>query len=149
VARRRNRLSRRELAELHYRMLVLQELRRRRLRSLAEHILYTYIFRLAAFTTKEGSVRVKRVADEDLRLVGDAVEAFLERYGIPFESGGGGKKGRRIRVLNVPALRRLLTSAEPDYFVEVLVEIIEELQAKYSVEGRIYAERGRQAPPRN
>ena len=145
---RRKGLSRRELASLHYRMLILQEMERKWRRAIATHIFYTYILRLAAFTTKEGSVRVKHLANVDLRLIGDAVEAFLERYGIPYESeAGGGKKGRRIRVLNVPALRRLLSSTRQlNYFIEVLEEIIEELQAKYSVEGRIHAE-GKRGPP--
>jgi len=135
------RLSRRELRDLHFKMLLAQELRRRRLRALASHVFYAHILRLASFTTKQGSVKVRSLAGEDNRLVGDAIEAFLERYGIPFESEKS-VKGRRIRVLDVPALRRLLKSAKRlDDFVDVVEEIIEELEAKYSVQGRVHIEK--------
>jgi len=140
-----------EVAVARKRRPVAQELRRRKIRNLARYIFRTHILRLAAFITRQGSLRVRGLAGEDHKLVGDAVEVFLERYGIPFESERSGKKykGRRIRVLDVPALRRLLASEHPDYFVRVLEEVIEELQAKYVLEGRIHGKKRRRkgAPP--
>jgi hypothetical protein len=135
------RLSRRELRDLHFKMLLAQELRRRRLHALASHVFYAHILRLASFTTKQGSVKVRSLAGEDNRLVGDAIEAFLERYGIPFESEKS-VKGRRIRVLDVPALRKLLkTTKRLDDFVDVVEEIIEELEARYALEGSIHVKK--------
>jgi len=125
-------------------------------RKMAEVIREKYLFshaetvarfldRFTGFKSKTGSVTI-RIGSLPIpkQLVGDVIIRYLEKHNIPYTvkvvrvSGSG--YTRRITVLDIPMFKEIYYSGQAN-LLEELVEILEELEAEYSIRGSQSAKR--------
>jgi hypothetical protein len=104
-----------------------------------------FLDKFTLFESKTGSVTI-RIGSLPIpkQLVGDVIIRYLEKHNIPYTvnvvrvSGSG--YTRRITVLDIPRFKKIYYSRQ-DKLLEELVDILEELEAEYSIRGSQSAKR--------